>query len=95
MPRPRTCKPPRTVTVRGHWRQVRKTRKKKRAPRAGPYWQAVSSKGRTCGHRHSTSRGAYRCAARLGREARMYYARHKTRANKGMRVERWDVDRRG
>lgn len=97
MPRARSCKPPASIRVKGHWRQVRKTRKKKRAARApsGPYWAAVSrTTGAKCGHHHRTSSGAARCARQLGREARARHARYSTRKNK-LKLERFDIDKFG
>jgi len=89
MPR---CHVPRSVSVKGHWRYVRKHRKKKRATPQGPYWTAASSRG-ACGHRHRTAGGAQRCASRLNREERARHARFATRKNK-LRLVRWTIEKR-
>jgi hypothetical protein len=66
MPRARSCRPPRTVSVRGHWRQVRKTRKKKRAPRPLPYVVYDTRNGRVVS-RHKSLTAAWKAERRYDR----------------------------
>ena len=66
MPRVRSCRPPRTVTVKGHWRQVRKTRKKPRAVRPAK-WIVVNTRTGVTVSRHQTISAAVREEKRLDR----------------------------
>lgn len=93
----RTCRPPKAVTVKGHWREISGTRKTKPKPRApkGGYYVAESSNGKTCGHHHRTRSGARRCADAHARKARMAHARLTRRQARKTRVVRWDVERKG
>lgn len=87
------CSAPASVGVAGHWRELKATRRKKRAaakPKAGPYWAAESSSGRTCGHRHRTASGALRCAKAHERKERANRARYLTRQQaRKQRMTRW------
>lgn len=88
------CSAPASVTVSGHWREV-KPRRKKRTPAkpTGPYYVAESSNGQTCPHHHRTRSGARRCANAMQKKSRAAHARLTRKQAKATRMVRWDVDR--
>jgi hypothetical protein len=89
-----SCAAPASVTVGGHWREVKPRRKKRAAPAKpkGTYYVAEDTTGRKCDHHHRTRSGARRCANALQRKEVVYRARYLTRKQaRTTRVRRWDV----
>lgn len=90
----RSCAAPASVSVSGHWREVKGRRPKKRAPAKpkGAYFVAEDSTGRTCDHHHRTRSGARSCANKQQRAEVVYRARYLTRKQAAKtRVRRWNV----
>jgi hypothetical protein len=57
------CSPPKSQTVKSHWRAA--PRQHRHGPRKGStYYVAESSSGHTCGHHHKTRTAAMQCAIR-------------------------------
>jgi hypothetical protein len=72
MPRAKSCSPPKTVQVKGHWRQVRKTRKKSAAATSAARaaklpWIVVNTRTGAVVSRHRYFTAAIREEKRLDR----------------------------
>lgn len=89
-----SCRAPTSVTVAGHWRELKGRRKKRKPPAKpkGTYYVAEDSTGRTCDHHHRTRSGARRCANAHQKREAIHRARNLTRKQaRKTRVRRWDV----